>query len=238
MGIYFKAEDVAQLQAGLGKLGGDRTGLVERYVMYPYRTTIGDEHGKQGLARRLNTMQRCIENVFGLLPPDLADIPSKDTTKNAEISIQAFVMNVFGCIENLAWVWALEKGVTQPDGSPLEPKMIGLNKQSKQMWKSLRVELRQYLASRKQWFSHIKGFRDSLAHRIPLYIPPYIVDPKDFEEYHRLESQAHETLLAGDVGEHDRLMAEQRKLCFFRPWMTHSFLEKSPQAVFSPSALG
>lgn len=32
-------------------------------------------------------------------------------------------------------------------------------------------------------------------------------------------------------------MAEQRKLCFFRPWMTHSFLEKLPQAVFHPQLL-
>lgn len=205
--------------------------------MYPYRTKIGDEHGKQGLGRRLGTMQRCIENVFELLPPDLADIPKKDSTKNAEISIQAFVMNVFGCLENLAWVWAHEKGVTQPDGSPLEPKMIGLKRQNKRMWKSMRVELRQYLVSRGQWFSHIKNFRDALAHRIPLYIPPYIVDPTNFDEYHRLEVRAHETLLAGDVGEHERLMAEQRKLCFFRPWMTHSFEEKSPQVVFHPQLL-
>ncbi len=237
MGVYFKPEDIAELEAGLRKLNASRTDLLQRYLMYSYRTQIGEEHGKQGLGRRLGTMQRCVENVFELLPPDFNEIPDKNSTKNAEISIQAFVMNVFGCIENLAWVWAHEKGVTQPDGTPLDAVMIGLSEQKKFMWRSMRAELRQYLIDQKQWFSHIKNFRDSLAHRIPLYIPPYVVAPKNVEEYHRLERRANEVLLAGHVEEYHRLMDEQRKLCFFRPWMTHSFLEKSPHVVFHAQLL-
>jgi hypothetical protein len=46
-----------------------------------------------------------------LLAPDLEAIPEKTTVMDATASIQTFVMNAFGCLENLAWIWVLEKNV-------------------------------------------------------------------------------------------------------------------------------
>lgn len=235
--MFFKPEDIEKLIEGLAKVGSDRDNLVLRYLAYPYRTAIAEEHAKHGFSRRVSTMRRCIENVFSVIPPDLDRIPSKDDTNDAVIAIQALVMNTFGCIENLAWIWAHEASVAQADGSPLEPKMIGLRAQNKAVWNSMRPEFRKYLVERRPWFAHLTNFRDALAHRIPLYIPPYAVDPKNFDKYREYEKQATDAIKAMDMEKYDSLMTEQRKLCFFRPWMTHSFAEKARHIVFHPQIL-
>lgn len=191
----------------------------------------------QGVARRIGTLSRCIETVFSILPPNQTTPPEKDILTDASINIQAFVTNVSGCCDNLAWLWVHECGVVQDDGSELANGMVGLSKKYKQVWRSFSLPFRDYLKSRDEWFEHTKGFRDSLSHRIPLYIPPYVVDPDNGERYGELESAAWNALLAGDLEKHDGLLAEQDKLKFFRPWMSHSFAEASPMAVFHAQLL-
>jgi hypothetical protein len=44
-------------------------------------------------------------------------------------------------------------------------------------------EFRTFIDSRQKWFENLKDFRDSLAHRIPLYIPPFMIRDEDGEEY-------------------------------------------------------
>lgn len=125
--------------------------------------------------------------------------------------------------------------MAQTDGAGLQPRMVSLK--SKALLKTYPKTLRTYLEERKEWFDHIKNFRDSLAHRIPLYIPPYIVDPKDVGSFHSLEASTAEALKGGDMEEFERLEAEQEKLKVFRPWITHSFREGSAMLVFHAQML-
>ncbi len=149
---------------------------------------------------------------------------------DAPIAIQSFVLNTFGCLDNLAWIWVYEKDIKGMDGHELDPKRVGLG--SKEVRISFTREFRAYLDSRQKWFENLKDFRDSLAHRIPLYIPPYIVTPATVDEYNRLERASGEALQRADFQEYDRLQSEQKKLGLFRPWMTHSQFEKAPSVVF------
>jgi hypothetical protein len=148
------------------------------------------------------------------------------------VNIQAFVFNIFGCCENLAWVWVLEKAVSQEDGTPLKPKMVGLGTTYSRVRQSFSQAFRSYLDSREQWFTHIKEFRDALAHRVPLYIPPYIIAPECLDEYERLGAAENEAARLRNFAEYDRLTAEQDALGRFRPWMTHSPVENAPVTVF------
>ena len=84
---------------------------------------------------------------------------------------------------------------------------------------------------------HIKNFRDALAHRIPLYIPPYVVKTSNAHEVTRLDQEANAAFSRGDLAEYNRLIDEQRKLGEFRPWMTHSFYEQAPHIVFHPQLI-
>jgi hypothetical protein len=114
----------------------------------------------------------------------------------------------------------------------LSPLKVGLGQNCEDVRASFSEEFVGYLKSRQKWVEHLKGFRDSLAHRIPLYIPPYIITPETVDEYNKLEEASAEALSNLDFKRYVELQAAQKALGMWRPWMTHSVTEKSPGAVF------
>lgn len=177
--------------------------------------------------------------MFRVLPPerDREDVATRDDVVDATIAIHAFVTNVVGCIDNLAWVWVCEKPVRAKDGNELEPRAVGLWKNHNQVRDSLSSGFREYLEIREEWFEHIRDFRDTLSHRIPLYIPPYGVRTERQKEHERLEHEANDALKRLDFEGYDRALAEQQKLGDFLPYFTHSFHERASQVFFHPQLL-
>ncbi len=170
--MYFTPEKLAELNRGHGEVHENFADLRERYFIRNYGNDRAKEHAVHGFARRLGTLVRCIDRVFEILPPDREDIPRRVEVVDATINIQAFVLNIFGCLDNLAWIWVREKDVRSKDGSELAPEWIGLSKRNKQVRRSFLPPFRSYLDSLEPWFTHIKEFRDALAHRIPTVHSP------------------------------------------------------------------
>jgi hypothetical protein len=229
---YFSEDALQKLTVGRAEVHQQFAQLTEKYFTRQYKTERGREFAFHGFVRRLGTLVRAVEQVFEILPPEREDIPERNEVVDATIAIQSFVLNTFGCLDNLAWIWVYEKGVMNDNGTKLSPKKIGLGKNYKQIRRSFSKQFIAYLESRADWLDHIIDFRDALAHRIPLYIPPYIVSEKNHEEYNRLEQAKGEASKRADHEEYDRLELEQKKLGVFRPWMTHSQFEGAPSVVF------
>ena len=68
-------------------------------------------------------------------------------------------MNLFGALDNLAWIWVSEK--------PLKvgKREIGLGPKCELVRISFSPEMRDFLIGLDAWFAHIIDFRDALAHR-------------------------------------------------------------------------
>lgn len=220
--MYFQDEEIEDLRVGLAEVWPKFEALRERIVVRQFKTDAAREHADHGLARRLGTMVRCIEQVFALLPPDLGSIPDRDTTIDATINIQAFVMSAFGCCENIAWIWVQERGVRLPNNNPLPPARVGLGPNYPAVRDSLTPGFRAYLDNRADWFELLKSFRDALAHRIPLYIPPFTIDPAKTGDYQALGAAASTALRAHDFERYESLLAGQKALTCFQPIMAHS----------------
>jgi hypothetical protein len=234
MGCYFSAQRIAELTQGRNEVRPQYRKLSEKYFARRYNTNRGAEFAKHGFCRRMETLVHITENVFDLLPPDLEAIPDRDDVVSATVAIQAFTLNAFGCLDNLAWIWVLEKDVRGKGGAELLPTEVGLGK--KYVRKSLTDAFRNYLDSRQDWLANLIDFRDSLAHRIPLFIPPYVVPAPNIEKYQALDAAAF-----GEPGrdpvEYERLKAEQKALVQFVPGMTHSIYEKAPDVEFHSQLL-
>jgi hypothetical protein len=185
----------------------------------------------------MKTLSLCVAQVFKLLPPDLREPPETDTLHHAETYIQAFVFNTFGAIDNLAWVLIKERGLRTANGKEIPEGKVGLRKGNQEVRAAVSLELRTYLETLDEWFAHMEDFRHALAHRVPLYIPPYCVDPANEAAYQDLDRQQMDALFAGRVDEHERLKAEQSKLKFFKPWMTHSLSQGSKMVYFHSQLL-
>lgn len=235
--MYFTEGEVADLYEGLAEAAENYKELRERFVLRAFQNNGAREHADHGFARRLGNLYRCVERVFEILPPERTDIPERDETIDATLTIQAFVMNAFGCCENLAWIWVLEKDLRQPSGAALPQSWVGLGPSYQTVRHSFSPAFRNYLETRRLWFDHLKGFRDALAHRIPLYIPPFTVTPEDRDQWVALGAQANAALRQGDLASEDQLRAQQMALARFQPVMTHSLNAGAPVAIFHAQLL-
>lgn len=235
--MYFSAEALDDLYRGVEELHEQFADLRERYMRRQFQSDGAREHADHGFGRRLSTLVRCVDRVFEILPPDRASIPTRDEAVDATINIQSFVMNAFGCCENLAWIWVLERGVVQPNGAALPAGRVGLGASYQTVRASFSPIFRVYLDGLEVWFAQLKDFRDALAHRIPLYIPPHTVAPEDGAQYRALAQAAQAALLRGDLNAEVRLKAEQMALARFQPIMTHSLTAAAGIVVFHPQLL-
>jgi hypothetical protein len=232
--VYFSKQSIEVLQADYEAMPGRCRALRDAYLTYNYTNDRAREFAIHGFSRRLQMLVHCVTRTFEILPPDLEAPPTSQDRSNAEVNIQAFVFNALGCIDNLAWIWVSERNVTQDDGSTIPNTWVGLTKRNRLVRSSLSPAFRKYLTSREQWFGHLENFRHALAHRIPLYIPPYVILNSDEAAYKELEGRM---MRATTRLEYDRLSSEQKALAKFRPCMMHSFGESARPIVFHPQLL-
>ena len=164
-----------------------------------------------------------------MLPPQLNEMPSDEAIEDATVNIQAFVFNVFGAIDNLAWIWVSEKKITQKNGKPIAPKFIGLGAENRIIRGSLPKATSSFLEGLDKWFEHLHDFRHALAHRIPLYVLPYIVPPESEAIYMELNERKWK---AKDNDEYEVIKGQQMSLVVFRPLMKHSLYDEKPPIAF------
>ena len=228
--MYYTQEAAQNLKNELIEVRKKYRGLLERFVRYEFECSKAEEYATHGYGRRLSVMVRCIENVYEMLPPDFSGIPDEDELTDVTINLHAFIQSTFGCCDNLAWIWVHERSIFYEDGSPPNPRDVGLR--TKFLLKSMPETLKSYLDTKKDWYLRLKNHRDALSHRIPIYIPPHIVSNEFESEYQKLGIASFDALSLGDFEEYNKLEEKQKELTYFSPLFTHSFVEKSDFVFF------
>jgi len=160
---------------------------------------------------------------------DTEYVPDKNVLHDAQINIQSFFANVYGCVDNLAWVWVYEKGLD----SKIRRNSVGLRAKHTEVRSTLSVGFQDYLVKLDPWLDYIIEYRDALAHRIPVYVPPGGVPVRHADAYNTLERGMQEALyVRGDPYEYERLLAEQNKLLVFQLLISHSITETTARFAF------
>ncbi len=235
--MCFSEKDLEKLREGYGTITDKKNRLFESYTRQCYNTERAREHAEHGFLRRVKTLVRCLENVFQILPPDREERPTNDELADVNINLQGFLFNAFGSTDNLAWIWVYEKQLTEQNGAVLKAPKVGLRPNNSQVLETFSRGFREYLKGLAPWFEHLESFRHALAHRIPLYVPPYAIAKEHEGAYRDLENRKMEAIKNGSYMEYDKLYAEQDALGVFRPEMIHSYFEQSRSIVFHPQLL-
>ena len=233
----FRPDQITQLRDGFAEIRPKADALMLELVSRQYKTPEGREYAENGVARRIQTIARCIEKVYHLLPPDQVAIPERNVLYDAVINIQSAVFNTFGTLDNLAFMWVFEKEIVGKNGNPLPNGRIGLARDKDQVRASFSDEVQTYLASMDPWYLNLESFRHSLGHRIPLYIPPFCIDPDRADNYNDLEHKISSALKAQNFEEYRELTTEQDALRHFKPMMKHSLNDPAPPVVFHAQLL-
>ncbi len=186
-------------------------------------------------------MKRCIENIYTICPPEKSDKLFKDDDRlDLSINLQSFMFNVFGCLDNLAWIWVNEKQLKNKRDHLLKGSAVGLmeNEKNRTVRESLSQGFQNYLNGMTQWYDeYLKEYRHALAHRIPLYIPPVCLNPEEFKQYESLEKKKFEARRQSKFQLLSQLDKEQDRLGKFVPLMKHSYGENSRPVVFHAQIL-
>jgi hypothetical protein len=233
----YSPEALAHLVVELATIGPARTRLVEAIVARKYKSRQATDHAQRGFARRIGTLARCIENSFAILPPDFQGLPDSDRLADATIQIQAFVFNLVGALDNLAWMWVLEAGITQRNGKPLPNQRVGLRRGHKCVRESFSSSTQEYLMSFDNWFDYVEDFRHALAHRIPFYIPPYTVSNSDTAAYRQSQEDQWKALGQGNWDAYIAAQSTQESLSVFVPWITNQSDQDHKSVYIHPQIL-
>ena len=147
-----------------------------------------NEYLLHGVCRRLKLIRRCVENTFNIFPVDRKAVLTEEEKTDLEINLHAFVININGLQDNLAWVYLFEKGLN----AKVKNGALGVGLFKEQTQAHLPAELRDYLSKETimNWHKqYAKDYRDALAHRIPLYIPPFQMADTDMQKYQDIEGE-------------------------------------------------
>lgn len=180
------------------------------------------EHLLHGAGRRLSVLKRSLQRIFDGFPPDIVRPLEREPLADIQICLHAFVINLYGIFDNWAWAFVHRHDLEARIGNRLN---VSLFKTATQRY--LAPPLRAYLTEDlTRWHDeYLKSYRDALAHRIPLYIPPATFTPEEGERYNVLEGEKIEKIVARDFDRVDQIWIEQGALghpCFA---FLHSYTE-------------
>jgi hypothetical protein len=180
------------------------------------------EYLLHGVGRRVTTIERCLVNVFTAFPPEQTKILPTDAVSDVIINLQAFVFNVYGVFDNVAWVYILE----QRRESSIEGGRRAIGLFDKRTQAHLSPKMLSFLRDQKisSWFSdYSKNFRDALAHRIPLYVPPFVETKEERKRRVALEAEAWAAIKEHRFEDATRLQAKADAIGVACAVFRHSF---------------
>ena len=185
----------------------------------------------------MKILARCIENVFNIFPTDRDKLLEYNELSDVCINLQSFILNIFACVDNLAWIWVYEKNITKSDETPIPKQWVGLRKNNSIIRKSFSHEFKEYLEKLDDWFDHIENYRHAFAHRITLYVPQYIIQNRNEVDYLNLENMKTESLKDNNLEYYNYLSSKQDKLGIIVPFMIHSLEDGAKPIYFHPQIL-
>jgi len=208
--MVYSKEQIDGLQADFGKTIQHLQGLMTEGHRQSH-LELPDGARKQltlGAGRRLMVIKRAAENIFRLLPPQQDKPLPREVVTDVQINLHAFVVNLRGVFDNWAWAFLYRHDLVgvfarqKLDVSLFKPKLQSY----------LPEALKCYLTAGDipQWHqAYLKDYRDSLAHSIPLYIPPALWTKADAARYQELEKEKIELIQAYRWDEMDAVWDEQ-----------------------------
>ena len=235
--MSYSDEDLEQLEEQYVGLEGRCNDVISRYLEREFTHERANEFVRHGLCRRLRLMTRCIAKVFEILPPQSCEVPGADVLHDVTVQLHAFSFNTFGCLDNLAHAWVLEKGVKKKNGDPLPLQRVGFGSGCTEVRDSLPDRFVEYLLEIRDWYENLENFRHALAHRIPMYIPPGYLDEEQAAKYSSIQGQINDAVGRKDFAIADRLEDKQAALLSFHPIATHSFGENAKIVYFHAQML-
>jgi hypothetical protein len=181
------------------------------------RETEAFEYFNLGVARRAKFIWLSLNQLLDLIPPDREKPLSTDETFDVALCLNVIYVNTRGTLDNFAHALTILFGEEKTKALP--PFQIDLFGNRFRGDPNL-VDVDAFVKAFEGWNKDLKNRRDPAAHRIPLSVPPTILNNEDLAEYQRLYREydaAHAAAFRAVAAGEDRLdLFEQATAVFER----------------------
>jgi hypothetical protein len=202
---WFLPEDVAKLEEDLVFLKSRYARLLSMAmgVVNGLKVTKAREYMLHGVCRRISVIERCVENIYSIFPLNRETLLCREELSDIAINLHAFFINVFGLLDNLAWVLVFENNKVKD----IHRRDVGLfNEKIKAVAPD---SFRSYLNSGhlEKWHDeYLKDYRDTLAHRIAPYLPPKTLTSVQQRSLEVLQQEFNEQIKSHNVERANELL--------------------------------
>ncbi len=139
-----------------------------------------------GAARRTKFIWLSLRQLLGLIPPDRTEPLPSDDVDEAARDLNVIYINIRGTLDNFAWCLVYLFGEEKTRRFP--PMKIHLFGSDFHKDANLR-EVAEFVNGFAEWNKELKARRDPAAHRIPLSVPPAVLNEAAQKEYARLSAE-------------------------------------------------
>jgi hypothetical protein len=184
-------------------------------LLFPkLRTKTGIANLRFGIGRRTKQIWLGLRTLLDVVHPEHTDPLQHESVEEVSRDLNVIYINIRGMLDNLAWCLAAEFG--SGDAEKLAPMSVYLFGRDFLKDNGL-MEFADFLGTFMDWSRELKERRDPSAHRIPLSIPPAILDKAAQEKYARLQAEHDEVLkaayaISGDQEQRLKLFQEAGKI--------------------------
>ena len=238
--MNYDREAAASIEGKYAEIGQRYNDLFMKTFAFGHR--LRNERAKEfihhGVARRLEMLKRSMDNIFRLFPVRRFKILKRDNRLDLEVSLHAFLINVYGILENLALALAYENDlIGVGEENKVHPRQANLFDQRFQ--KLLHPTFVAYLRSdMTDWYKeYAKDYRDALAHRIPPYVPPSGLNKRQQARFAEIEEELQSLTYERDIERIVALRDEEESLGSAMAAFVHSFSEKARLLRLHPQIL-
>jgi hypothetical protein len=175
-------------------------------------------HLRHGLVRRLLMLEQSTR-MLATLPPDHSPALSLAKVQEANVALNTLFLNIRGSLDNAAWALVHHLGLLVPTAEHLKKHRTFAQLFGTRFLRALSnrdPELAQRLEGMAAWGKELAAFRDPAAHRIPLYIPPSVLDESAAAKVAQIDKELTAAAESADWEEYHRCMEERWNAGRFR----------------------
>ena len=171
-----------------------------------------------GPGRRLRMIWVSYRDILELIAPHRTEPLPQDEVGTISRDLNVIYINILGVLDNYAW--CLFHQVATDKTKKLPPVRVGLFS-SEFMDDPNLASLRPLLDEFGKWHKELKTRRDPAVHRIPLYVPPAVLNPEEVDRYRELEDQIADAFNSLNFEQVDELSAQQGRIGTFNSCFIH-----------------
>lgn len=188
------------------------------------------EHMLYGVSRRLRLLLANIIEIISIASVQRKKPLIEDEQTKLSLHLNSLYLHIRGCLDNLAWCLIYEYKLLDIDKK--EEYEIGqkaniFGVKFLEQLSGIAPKIVECLKDNLEWNSELKMLRDPVAHRIPIYAVPALLNISDSDKYKKISVEANAALSEGKFELCGRLFEELNNIGDYEPYFAYSPTENN-----------